>query len=87
VERKLERQTQTVKQAQRTAQTVREAATQMERTGIIIDTSEDRIKTPGPYETSEQRLVIVTRYKRLLGHGHIRIQFIIKLKMGRYQLL
>lgn len=41
-ERKNERQTQTVKVAQRTIQTVREAATQMERPGIIIDTSEDR---------------------------------------------
>lgn len=42
VERKLERQTQTVKIAQRSAQTMREAATQMERPGVILDTTEDR---------------------------------------------
>ena len=42
MERKLERETQTVKIAQRSAQTGREAATQMERPGVIIDTSEDR---------------------------------------------
>lgn len=60
-ERKLERETQTVKVKQRTAQTQREMATQMERPGVIIDTSEDRVRTPGPYQTSEQRLAIVTR--------------------------
>lgn len=41
-ERKLERETQTVKIAQRSAQTTREAATQMERPGVILDTTEDR---------------------------------------------
>ncbi|GAX74047.1 hypothetical protein CEUSTIGMA_g1497.t1 [Chlamydomonas eustigma] len=60
VERKLERETQTVKVAQRSAQTMREAATQMERPGVIIDTSEDRELIPGRYLTSEERLAIVT---------------------------
>ena len=41
-ERKLERETQTVQIKQRSAQTTREAATQMERPGVVIDTSEDR---------------------------------------------
>ena len=41
-ERKNERQTQTVKVAQRSGQTMREAATQMERAGVILDTTEDR---------------------------------------------
>ncbi len=59
VERKLERETQTVKLAQRSAQTQREAATQMERPGFVLDTSEDRYYVPGPYQTSEQRLAIV----------------------------
>lgn len=59
VQRKVEHQTQTVKQAQRAAQTVREAATQMERPGIVIDTSKDRVLIPGRYQTSEERLAIV----------------------------
>lgn len=46
-EPKLERQTQTVKTKTRTQQTVREAATQMERPGVVIDTTFDRELIPG----------------------------------------
>lgn len=65
-EPKLERQTQTVKTKTRTAQTVREAATQMERPGVTIDTTYDRVRTPGRYQTSEERLAIVTAATRTI---------------------
>lgn len=46
-EPKLERQTQTVQVSTRTAQTQREAGTQMERPGVVIDTTYDVVRTPG----------------------------------------
>ncbi|KAJ9533131.1 hypothetical protein QJQ45_018218 [Haematococcus lacustris] len=65
-EPKLERQTQTVKVVTRGQQSVREAGTQMERPGVVIDTSYDRILTPGRYQTSEERLEIVVRATRTI---------------------
>ncbi len=66
VEPKLERQTQTVKISTRTQQTVREAATQMERPGVVVDTTHDRERTPGKYQTSEERLAIVEAATRTI---------------------
>lgn len=57
---KRERTTQTVKSQQRSGQTVREAATQMERPGVVIDTAGDVDRVPGKYQTAEERLAIVT---------------------------
>ncbi len=44
MEPKLERTTQTVKLSTRKAQTMREAATQMERPGVILDTTFDTVR-------------------------------------------
>eukprot|EP00878_Enallax_costatus_P040749 GHUV01047112.1.p1 GENE.GHUV01047112.1~~GHUV01047112.1.p1 ORF type:complete len:236 (+),score=93.19 GHUV01047112.1:695-1402(+) len=46
---KLTRQTQTVKAASTSSQTVREAATQMARPGLELDTSGDRVLEARPY--------------------------------------
>ncbi|KAG1658423.1 hypothetical protein FOA52_009605 [Chlamydomonas sp. UWO 241] len=59
VERKLERTTQTVIVKPAVGQTVREAATQMERAGVLLDTTYDVEHVPGRYQTSEERLAIV----------------------------
>jgi len=63
---KLERTTQTVKTKTRNAQTTREAGTQMERPGVTIDTTYDVVRTPGRYQTSEERLAIVTAATRTI---------------------
>lgn len=63
---KLERQTQTVKVSTRSQQAVREASTQMERPGLTVDTTYDREVTPGRYQTSEERLGIVTDATRCI---------------------
>eukprot|EP00877_Chromochloris_zofingiensis_P012709 jgi/Chrzof1/7692/Cz02g33050.t1 len=51
---KLCRQTQTVDIADTSAQTLREMATQMQRPGILIDESGDRIMTPRRYVTATE---------------------------------
>jgi hypothetical protein len=48
------RDTQTVHQAARGAQTLREAATQMPRPGVVLDVSEDRLVTPRTYVTARE---------------------------------
>jgi hypothetical protein len=45
---------------------MREAGTQMERPGVVVDTTHDRVKTPGRYQTSEERLAIVTAATRMI---------------------
>lgn len=49
---KLTRQTQTVKETSCSSQTVREAATQMAKTGLLLNCSGDRVLTPRPYVTA-----------------------------------
>mmetsp|Transcript_27723 Transcript_27723/g.75005 ORF Transcript_27723/g.75005 Transcript_27723/m.75005 type:complete len:722 (+) Transcript_27723:174-2339(+) len=66
VEPKLERTTQTVRVKHHTAQTNREAATQMERPGLVLDTSNDVERVPGRYQTSEEWMEIVDRSVRLI---------------------
>ena len=70
-EPKLERTTQTVKTKTRSQTTMREAATQMERPGVLLDTSEDRERVPGPYQTADQWVEIVERATRCIQR-HIR---------------
>eukprot|EP00898_Chlorokybus_atmophyticus_P004614 jgi/Chlat1/5153/Chrsp33S05035 len=50
--RRVTRETQTAVTARRCAQTQREAATQMARPDLLIDTSRDKLLTPGPYVSS-----------------------------------
>ncbi|WIA10090.1 hypothetical protein OEZ85_010297 [Tetradesmus obliquus] len=68
---KLCRETQTIKAANTSCQTVREAATQMARPGLELDCSGDRLLTPRPYTTSEEvaarraaAAVTIQRYSR-----------------------
>ena len=56
-DRKNTRETQTYEMRTRTLQTVRECATQMERPGLLLDSSLDRDVTPGSYMTAERFLV------------------------------
>ncbi len=58
-DRKLSRETQTVKQKKHSQQTVREQATQMERPGVLLDTTYDKVVTPGRYQTADEREAIV----------------------------
>lgn len=53
-DRKLSRETQTVKNLTRSQQTQREQGTQMARPGVLLDESEDRELTPKPYVTADE---------------------------------
>ncbi|MEW5304031.1 MAG: hypothetical protein WDW36_006666 [Sanguina aurantia] len=53
------RETQTVKSQSRTQQSKREASTQVARPGMLLNTIYDREVTPGPYQTADQRDVVV----------------------------
>ncbi|KAG2451443.1 hypothetical protein HYH02_004041 [Chlamydomonas schloesseri] len=60
-DRKLSRETQTVKIKQHSQQTVREQATQMARPGVLLDVQYDKEVTPGRYQTADERDEIVLR--------------------------
>lgn len=60
-DRKLSRETQTVKIKQHSQQTVREQATQMARPGVLLDNDYDKEVTPGRYQTADERDEIVLR--------------------------
>lgn len=51
---KLSRDTQTVEVITRSAQTLREASTQMERKDLFLDTRRDKVGVPGAYVTADE---------------------------------
>ncbi|GFR46844.1 hypothetical protein Agub_g8483 [Astrephomene gubernaculifera] len=65
-DRKLSRETQTVKVKQHSQQTVREQATQMERPGVLMDETYDKEVTPGRYQTADEREAIVIAATRCI---------------------
>ncbi|GIL70427.1 hypothetical protein Vretimale_3562 [Volvox reticuliferus] len=65
-DRKLSRETQTVKVKQHSQQTVREQATQMMRPGVLLDVTYDREVTPGRYQTADERDAIVLAATRCI---------------------
>ncbi|GIL47309.1 hypothetical protein Vafri_4164 [Volvox africanus] len=65
-DRKLSRETQTVKVKQHSQQTVREQATQMMRPGVLLDVAYDREVTPGRYQTADERDAIVLAATRCI---------------------
>ncbi|EFJ50994.1 hypothetical protein VOLCADRAFT_103627 [Volvox carteri f. nagariensis] len=65
-DRKLSRETQTVKIKQHSQQTVREQATQMMRPGMLLDETYDREVTPGRYQTADERDAIVLAATRCI---------------------
>ncbi|KXZ48110.1 hypothetical protein GPECTOR_30g205 [Gonium pectorale] len=65
-DRKLSRETQTVKVKVHSQQTVREQATQMERPGMLLDTTYDKEVTPGVYQTADEREAIVIAATRCI---------------------
>ncbi|KAG2484208.1 hypothetical protein HYH03_016943 [Edaphochlamys debaryana] len=65
-DRKLSRETQTVKAKQHSQQTVREQATQMARPGLDMDDTYDKEVTPGRYQTADEREAIVIAATRCI---------------------
>uniref|UniRef100_A0A7S0VK68 IQ motif and ubiquitin-like domain-containing protein n=1 Tax=Polytomella parva TaxID=51329 RepID=A0A7S0VK68_9CHLO len=65
-DRKLSRETQTVKVKKHHQQTFRDQATQMERPGFLLNTSSDREVVPGRYQTADERDIIVERATRCI---------------------
>lgn len=70
-DRKLTRETQTVKVQLRSMQAVREAGTQMPRPDLVVDGARDRAVAPRPYVTAaevwalkERKAIVIQRYTR-----------------------
>lgn len=55
------RDTQTIQSKHRVAQTTNEQSTQMTKPGYFVSTDDDRLLTPHPYQTSDQRFEILNK--------------------------
>ena len=55
------RDTQTIESRHRVIQTTNEQSTQMSKPGYYVSTENDRLLTPKPYQTAEERFEILTQ--------------------------